>query len=156
MVVDDADEAPLDLLSLFWRGKDRTALSPDGRRRSYCHGGRGLSHSPGRYPGWFSIQVELLADKPVEKAEAILREEIEKIVLKGIEEAELKRVIRSMLAGKILGSEKVHNRCQSISVALAQGGLKRLMEEPDRISAVTRADITRVAAKYLGADRARR
>lgn len=154
VVVDDADEAPLDLLSLVLAGGKTGRLYRRMVEDEAIATEVGASHSPGRYPGWFSIQVELLADKPVEKAEAILREEIEKIVLKGIEESELKRVIRSMLAGKILGSEKVHNRCQSISVALAQGGLKRLMEEPDRISAVTRADITRVAAKYLGADRA--
>lgn len=153
VVVDDADEAPLDLLSLVLAGGKTGRLYRRMVEDEAIASEVGASHSPGRYPGWFSIQVELLADKSVEKAEAVLREEIEKIVHKGIDEAELKRVIRTMLAGKILGSEKVHNRCQTISVALAQGGLKRLMEEPDRISAVTRADITRVAAKYLGSDR---
>ncbi len=153
VVVDDADEAPLDLLALVLAGGKTGRLYRRMVEDEAIATEVGASHSPGRYPGWFSLQVELLADRSIEKAEAILREEIEKVVHKGIDETELKRVIRSMLAGKILGSEKVHNRCQTISVALAQGGLKRLMEEPDRISAVTRSDITRVAAKYLGADR---
>ena len=153
VVVDDADEAPLDLLSLILAGGKTGRLYRRMVEDDQIATEVGASHSPGRYPGWFSFQVELLGDKPVAKAEAILREEIEKVVAKGISEGELKRAQRTFLAGKILGAEKVHNRCQAVSSAVALGGISRLMEEPDRITGVTRADITRVAAKYLGADR---
>lgn len=153
VAVDDADEAPLDLLSLIIAGGKTSRLYRRMVEDEQIASEVGASHSPGRYPGWFSFQIELLGDKPVPKAESILREEIEKVVSKGISEEELKRAQRTFLAGKILGAEKVHNRCQSISTAVALGGISRLMEEPDRIAAVTRADITRVAAKYLGADR---
>ncbi len=154
VAVNDPDEAPLDLLADLLAGGKTARLYRRLIEDEEIAADVSAGHNPGRYPGWFSIQVELLANKSVEKAEKIVREELDKVIKKGVEDTELARVKRSYLAGQILRSEKVHNRAQAIASAVAEGGLDRLLKEADKVAEVTQKDIQRVASKYLKASRA--
>jgi zinc protease len=110
------------------------------------------SSSTGRFPGWFSVKVELLQGKDRAKTEAIVFEELTKVVDKGITEAELKRVKRSLLAEYVYSKESVHSLADLISQTVTLHDVDYLNSYLDKILAVTPADLQRVAKEYLKKD----
>jgi zinc protease len=106
------------------------------------------SNNPGRYPGWFEVDAELLKND-LDKVEALVTKELAALAAEGVTEAELKRVKREVLAGSIFGNESVHAVADSISRGVTLNDLDYLKNYLPRISAVTNDDIKKAAKKYL-------
>lgn len=106
------------------------------------------SHLPGRYPGWFEIDAELLKDD-LAKVEGIILDELKKLADSGVTEAELKRVKRSLIAGNIYENESVHSIADSIARSVTTNDLDFLKNYLPKIAAVTNDEIKKVAKKYL-------
>lgn len=106
------------------------------------------THMPGRYPGWFEIDAELLGND-LEKVEGLIVAEIRKLAEEGVTEAELKRVKRSLVADNIYGNESVHSTADAIAKGVTTNDLDYLKTYLPRIAAVTNDEIKRVARKYL-------
>lgn len=106
------------------------------------------SHLPGRYPGWFEIDAELLKDD-LEKVEGLIQAEIKKLADDGVTEAELKRVKRSLIASNIYDNEGTHSVADSIARGVTTNDLNYLKNHLARIAAVTNDDIKKTARKYL-------
>jgi zinc protease len=103
----------------------------------------------GRYPGWFSIQVELLPDKDRKKAEDLVLKELQNLRDAPVADAELKRVQRMWLTDAILSRESMHGLADSIARGVSTSDLDYLKNYLPRIMAVTAADVQRVAKSYF-------
>jgi zinc protease len=110
------------------------------------------SNNSGRYPGWFSIQVELLPKAKREAVEKTVLAELKKLADDPAAAAELKRAKQSVLADAIFSRESVHGLADSIARGVTVGDLDQLKNYLPRIMAVTAADVQRVTAKYLRPD----
>jgi zinc protease len=107
----------------------------------------------GRYPGWFSIQMEVMKGADRLKAEKALLKELELLAHDPVSEAELKRVTRNVIAGLIFQREDPHQLADSMVSAVAVADMGYLKAYLSRIQAVTPADIQRVARKYFDPDK---
>jgi zinc protease len=107
------------------------------------------SNQTGRYPGWFSIQLEVMKGTEPKKAEEALVAELRQIAEKPIDEAELQRARRNILASHIFAQEGVHELADSMVNAVAVVDLDYVKTFLTHINAVTAADVQRVAKKYL-------
>ncbi len=105
--------------------------------------------SPGRYPGSFSIYVQLLKDKDRNQAEKIVLEELQRLRDEPVSAAELKRVKQGLVSGEIFSRESVHGLADSIARGVTTNDLDFLRNYLPRVSAVTAEDVQRVARKYL-------
>jgi zinc protease len=109
-------------------------------------------NNAGRYPGWFSIQVELLPGKDRAKVETLVLEQLGKLRKEPVEETELKRAQHTILASFIFGRESVHALADSIAQGVTTNDLDFLRTYLPRVLAVTPADVQRVARKYFDAE----
>lgn len=103
----------------------------------------------GRYPGWFSIQLEVMKDVDPAKAEKALLAQMDRLAREPVSTSELKRVQRNVIAGLIFQREDPHSLADSIVNAVAITDLAYLKNYLSRIQSVTPADIQRVARKYF-------
>ncbi len=106
-------------------------------------------NNTGRYPGWFNVQIEVLKGKDRTKAEAAVFEELAKLADKPIPADELARVRRRALATFLFGRESVHNLADFIARTVTYSDLDYLRTYLAKLTAVTPADVQRVAKKYL-------
>jgi zinc protease len=109
----------------------------------------GSSDNAGRYPGWFSVQVELLKGMNRGEAENLVLAQLKRLRDEPVSAAELKRVKRNLLASSIFDLEGVHNLAQNIAQGVTTNDLDFLKSYLPRVAAVTAADVQRVARKYL-------
>jgi zinc protease len=107
------------------------------------------SNNAGRYPGWFSIQVELLPGKSREEAEKLVLAELKRLRDEPVTEAELQRVQQTVLTDAVFGRESVHALADSIARAVTIADLETLRNYLPRILAVTAADVQKAARKYF-------
>src|SRR5262249_42880667 len=77
----------------------------------------------GRYPGWFSIELEVMKGTDPKKAEQALLAELKKLADEPLPDAELKRAKRSILAAMVFGQEGVHELADTLVNAIAVVGL---------------------------------
>lgn len=112
------------------------------------------SNNAGRYPGWFSVEVELLKGKDRKKAEELVFAELDRLAKEPPTEAEMKRVRRGILAGFVFSQESVHNLADYISRSIMLSGPEYMATYLDRVMAVTPQDVSRVAKEYLAKNRA--
>ncbi|MFO0847673.1 MAG: pitrilysin family protein [Gemmataceae bacterium] len=117
-------------------------------------GGVSASNSAGRYPGWFSVQVELLQGKDRATAEKLVFAELAKLAKEPVGDTELARAKRKAVARTVFAREDVHSLADSIAQAVTRTDLDHLKGYLDKLIAVTPADIQRVAGKYLKQDTA--
>ena len=108
----------------------------------------------GRYPGWFGISLDLLKGKDRNRAEELIFAELERLATGPVSDEELARAKRKLLARFIFGRESVHSLADTIARTSAYPGgedvgqfLSRYL---DRLVAVSRADVQRVAKTYFG------
>ncbi len=106
-------------------------------------------NSGGRYPGWFSIQVEVVPGKEPEAVEKMVLAEVQKLRDGPPAEAELKRVQRGILANALFARESPHGLADSIAQGVTTNDLEYLKNYLPSILAVTPADVQRVARKYF-------
>jgi zinc protease len=107
----------------------------------------------GRYPGWFGVSVELLKGKDRQKVEEMVFAELERLSQEPIRDEELARARKKLLAGFVLNLESVNKLAEVIARTSAYPGREDVgayfREYLDRILAVSKADIQRVARQYL-------
>jgi zinc protease len=107
------------------------------------------SNNAGRYPGWFSVQLELLNGKSREKAETLVLAELKRLATEPVGPEELQRVRRLQTAGFVFGRESVHALADNIARGVTTNDLEYLRTYLARVSAVTPAEIQAAARKYL-------
>src|SRR5262249_12840463 len=107
------------------------------------------SNSTGRYPGWFSFQVEVVQGKDPKKAAKLLLEEIARLRENLVSPAKLTREHRQLVAGAIFQRESVHELADTIARGVTNTDLDYLKKYLARVTAVTAADVQRVAKKYF-------
>ncbi|QJW92880.1 M16 family metallopeptidase [Frigoriglobus tundricola] len=111
------------------------------------------SNQAGRYPGWFSVSVELLQGKDRKKAEELVFAELEKLATEPVTDAELARARRKILASFIFSRESVHSLADAVArTSTYPGGedvAKFFQNYLDTVLKVSKGDIQRVAKQYL-------
>lgn len=107
------------------------------------------SNSVGRYPGWFGIYAELLKGKSLEQAEKLLLAELKKLRDEPVGDAELKRVKQQLVASVVFGREGVHGLADSMARGVTVTDLDYLKTYLPKVTAVSAADVQRVAKKYF-------
>lgn len=103
----------------------------------------------GRYPGWFVVQVEMLAGKNRDLAEKAVVDELRLLQDKAVDPAELARAKREMLASAVFGRESVHGLADSIVRGVCTNDLEFLKSYLPRIQAVTAQEVQDAARKFL-------
>jgi zinc protease len=103
----------------------------------------------GRYPGWFSIQVQLLPGKEIKQAEKLVLDELQKLCDEPVHPAELKRVQQSVLTDSVFSRESAHDLADNLARGVTTNDLAFLKNYLPSIMAVTAQDVQRVARKYL-------
>lgn len=109
----------------------------------------GSSNSAGRYPGWFSIQVEMLKDKDRGKVEELVLAELKRLRDEPPSDAELQRARRGLLAEEIFLRESTHNLADAIARGVTTNDLEYLKTYLPRMQAVTAKQVQEVVARYL-------
>lgn len=109
--------------------------------------------SVGRYPGSFTVQVELLKGKDINEAENIILAELNRLREQPVSEKELHRVKRGVVAGAIFDRENVHNLADTIARGVTISNLDWVKNYLPGIAAVSAADVRRVARKYFDPNR---
>ncbi len=112
-------------------------------------GSIGSSNTGGRYPGWFSVQVELLKGKSTEHADKLVLAELKRLRDEPASPEELARVKRGILVNAIMARESVHGLADSIARGVTTNDLDYLKSYLPRIAAVTAQDVQVAAKKYL-------
>jgi zinc protease len=109
----------------------------------------GSGNNTGRYPGWFSVQVEMLKGKDRLKAEAAAFEELAKLASEPVSEEELKRVRRRILATFLFGRESVHSLADLVARSVTYKDIDYLKNYLGKVMAVTPAEIQATAKRLL-------
>jgi zinc protease len=107
------------------------------------------SNQAGRLPGWFSVELEVMKGTDRKKAEAALLAEFQRLADEPVSAAEMKRVVKTIIAGMIFDREDVHKLADGMINAVAMKDLDYLKTYLQKLQAVTPADVQRVAKKYL-------
>jgi len=107
------------------------------------------SNAAARYPGWFEIQVEMIKGRDRARAEKLVLEELKDLRDKPVNEAELKRVKRGLIASAVFDRESVHALADSIARGVTTNDLDYLKTYLPRVQAVTAEEVQAVARKYL-------
>jgi predicted Zn-dependent peptidase len=109
------------------------------------------SGSGGRMgPATFTITCSVRPGKSIEEAEALISEEVAKLHAAPVTEQELKRVRTSARRSAVAIRESALGRAQSLADNAAMyNDPNRINTNTDKISAVTAADVLRVAKTYL-------
>jgi predicted Zn-dependent peptidase len=109
------------------------------------------SGSGGRMgPATFTITCSVRPGKSIDEAEALISEEVAKLHAAPVTEQELKRVRTSARRSAVAIRESALGRAQSLADNAAMyNDPNRINTNTDKISAVTAADVLRVAKTYL-------
>ena len=102
-----------------------------------------------RDPGLFILAAFLTPDATHEETEAIILDEIKKLISGGVTEAELTRAKAVIQANTVYGRDGPYAIASQINEAIAMGDWTTYVYHPKAIQTVTAADIQRVAAKYF-------
>ena len=97
-----------------------------------------------------TIFVQPRAGVPMERVEAALYEEIDKLRQAAVSESELRKAKNQLLAAHYRGLETIAGRANALGTyEVFFGDYKRLFAEEPVIEAVTAEDVQKVAQKYL-------
>ena len=107
------------------------------------------SHDPGRYPGWFGINIVLIPGQDRAKAELLVLEELRKLGLEPASEADVARCQRLLLSHTVFERESVHGLADGVTRKVINQPAAALKDELVRWAAVTPAGVQRVAKQYL-------
>ena len=101
-------------------------------------------------PGLFSITCAVRPGKSIAEAEALISEEVAKLHAAAVTDQELKRVRTSARRQAVSIRESALGRAQQLADnAVLYNDPNRINTNPEKISAVTAADVQRVAKAYL-------
>jgi zinc protease len=103
----------------------------------------------------FTVYGSPIGETKLETLEKAVDAELERLVKGGIGEQELERAKNRFVRGLIFARDNQSGMARIYGSALTTGGdIKDIQEWPDRIRAVTAADIQRAATQYLDQKRA--
>ncbi len=102
-----------------------------------------------KYAGSFFVIGAPTPDRKVEDVEPMLYAEIEKIQKDGITDQELQKVKNQVLADSFRRLESNGGLVAQLAEAEGAGSYKDFLVEPENLKKVTKADVQRVAQKYL-------
>jgi len=102
-----------------------------------------------RDPGLFILAAYLTPDATHEETEAIILDEIKKLISGGVTEDELARAKAVIQANTVYGRDGPFAIASQINEAIAMGDWTTYVNQPKAIQTVTAAHIKRVAAKYF-------
>lgn len=142
------DNAPLQVLAGLLNGRsgrlykslvvtDKVATSASG------------AASGQKYAGEFVLYGNPTPERRPEDVEAALGREIESIQKELVSERELQKVKNQVEVQSYTSTENNMNLMIQLCMADAAGSYKDFVEQPDRLRAVTREDVQRVARKYF-------
>src|SRR5262249_30140431 len=100
----------------------------------------GATNQGGRYPGWFSVQAELLQGKDRAKTEQIILAELKRLADEPISAAELNRVKQGLVARTVFARESVHGLADAIAQGVTVADLDFLKKQIPNLLAVTAED----------------
>jgi zinc protease len=102
-----------------------------------------------RDPSLFILAAFLTPEATHEETEAIILDEIKKLISGGVTEDELTRAKAVIQANTVYGRDGPYAIADQINEAIAMGDWTTYINQPKAIQRVTAADIQRVAAKYF-------
>ncbi|HZU37490.1 MAG TPA: pitrilysin family protein, partial [Gemmataceae bacterium] len=139
----------LDVIDALLSGGKTSRLYKKLVEGSAIAGDIGTSNSAGRYPGWFSIQVQLLKGKDRTQAEQLVLAELKRLQDQPISDSELRRVKRNLVASFIFSQDSVHNLAATLARGVTVNNLDFLKTYLPKIAAVTAKDVRAAARKYF-------
>jgi zinc protease len=145
----DPDFYPLEVIQTILSGGKTSRLYRKLVEEEAIASEAAASNNAGRYPGWVSVQVELLKGKSRDKAEELVLAELKRLATEPVGPEEMQRVRRVQTAGFVFGHESVHALADSISRGVTTNDLDYLKTYLARVTAVTPAEIQAAARKYL-------
>lgn len=107
------------------------------------------SNQAGKWPGWFSIELEVMRGVDRKKAERALLDELRRLSEEVVDDKELQRAKRSILTQFIFAHESIHDLADSIANTVATSDLSYLQTYFSRLEAVTAKDVQDVARRLL-------
>jgi zinc protease len=150
----DDDPFALEVLSAVLDGYDNARLPAKLVRteriaNSVDAGYSGIS----RGPVMFMLSGEPTKDTSIDRLEAALRAEIERIAKEGVSADELRRVKAQLIASQVYKRDSVYGQAMEIG-AMEMAGIPhaRIDRIIERLSAVTPAQVQAVAQKYFSDD----
>jgi len=152
---DEADALALTVLAAVLDGYsgarlERALTQGPSRVADSAGAGNGLW---GRGPQLFTLSAVPAQGKTTEQVEAALREQVARIALEGVTEAELNRVKTQWVASAVYKLDSVFNQARELGTAWVQGqpldANERVIE---RLRTVTAAQVKAVAGQYFGDD----
>lgn len=102
-----------------------------------------------RDPSLFFFAAYMTPDATHEETEAIMLDEIQKVIQQGFEESELARAKSVIEADTVYGRDGPYAIADQINEAIAMGDWTSYVTLPDAIQNVTCEELQRVAAKYF-------
>jgi zinc protease len=100
-------------------------------------------------PGLFSFSATVRAGRSLEEVEVAMLAEIQRVIDEPVEDAELAKTIKQSRAQFAYANESVSNQAYWLGRMEMTESYRRLYSFLDRLSAVTKEDVQRVAQTYL-------
>jgi len=114
----------------------------------------GASNSFRAHDGYFHIYASLKKGTDPARVEAIIREEIDRLIREAPAERELTRVTNGIRMSFVSGLKSLEGISDRIASFEQLGSWKDLFEYPEKVAAVNRNSIPAIAAEYLKPDMA--
>jgi predicted Zn-dependent peptidase len=142
------DAAPLRVLAAILEGAsgrlNRNLVLAKGVAVDTGAASRGM-----KFGGLFYLEAVPAPGHTPEEAETLLLAELRAIQEKGVSEHELQKIKNQIAAGVYARLENNDALRDQLAEAEAAGSYKDFMDDPDRLQAVTREDVQRVALAYF-------
>src|SRR5262249_12764809 len=107
------------------------------------------SNQAGRYPGWFSIQVQLLKGKDRDQVEKLVLQELKRLRDEPVSAAELKRVQQTILTHAAFARDRPRALPDTIPRGVTPNAPAFLRNYLPKTMAVTADDVQKAARTYL-------
>lgn len=107
------------------------------------------SNETARDPFLFLAVAEAAPDRSLSEVEAAMLEEVERLRREPVTEAELRRAKKQVEAGFLYAKDSIQNLSQQYGYYETVASWRYVEEYPERVRAVTAADVLRAAREYL-------
>ncbi len=147
--VGDPDDAVLDVASSILGGGKSSRLFQHLVEKDRTCTDVSASNETRKYPGRFKVWCEGQQGADPRAIEAAVHEEVARFVAEGPSAREIEKAKNNLLAKDLYSRETAQGIADRIGSAETQRSWQVFVEWPDRVRAVSAADVKRVVAKYL-------